>query len=288
MKRAFTLLELLVVIGIMGLLGTVSIGGYRAITRGMEQSGAVDNASRFVHAAFQRSLIDRQPVAVYYWNETIKGETSDDYAIVVGKAVAVRRAGRFSRVQGGVLYDEFADLNITYPTNSSSSASTAATMNLYPMDDVSDTSFERSLVSSFVEAEYQQEVFLLDPVTGTETMPNNMVAPPTDREIMMHGFKVVSGYQGWKAGDAYGFEFQYLTLPHNYIFGDQFSTSISDPIPDGSRGKLIFGGGGGGYELRSKNVRGRKTIDVCAVRPSGASLKAFKVGTTDDPTAKEK
>ena len=32
-KRAFTLLELLVVIALMGFLGTVAVGGYRAMRR---------------------------------------------------------------------------------------------------------------------------------------------------------------------------------------------------------------------------------------------------------------
>ena len=287
MKRAFTLLELLVVIGIMGLLGTVSIGGYRSITRGMEEKGAVDNASRFIHTAFQRALIDRQPVAVYYWNETIKGETSEDYATVVGKAVAVRRAGRFSRVRGDMLYDEFADLNCTYPTNSVRGAGAKTdTMALYPMDDATDTAFERSLVSSSVTEEYQQEVFLLG--EEGEAMPNGMTPPPNDDDILMYGFKVVDGYTGWKNGDAYGFEFQYLTLPHNYIFGDKFSTSITDPVPEQSRGKMVFGGGGGGYSQRSQNLRGTRQIVVSALRPSGTSLRAFQVGKTADPTQEKK
>lgn len=296
MKRAFTLLELLVVIGIMGLLGTASIGGYRAVTRGMEERGAVDNASRFVHAAFQRSLIDRQPVAVYYWNETIKGETADDNAIVVGKAVAVRRAGRISRARGSYIYDEFADLNLTYPTNSASSAgSSVASMYLYPMDSVSDTSFERSRVATFVVSAQDagQNVQEIDPLgESDETMPNGLTAPsdynPVTIAIPMYGFEVFDGYSGWQRGDAYGFEFQYLTLPHNYIFGTQFSSSMDDPVPTSSQGKMIFGGGAGGYSQRGNNVRGTKTIEVCALRPNASgSLTAVKVGKTKDPTQTE-
>lgn len=289
MKRAFTLLELLVVIGIMGLLGTASIGGYRAVTRGMEERGAVDNASRFIHSAFQRSLIDRQPVAVYYWNETIKEETADENAIVVGKAVAVRRAGRVSRFANNVVYDEFADLNLTYPTNNVSTASSAASgMYLYPMDDVSDTSFERSRVATFV---VQSTVTEADPVgTSDETMPPGMAAlvdsSPTSMEMPMYGFKVTSGYSDWQRGDAYGFEFQYLTLPHNYIFGTDFSKQMDNPVS--GKKKLVFGGGAGGYDQRSSNVSGTKVIQVCALRPDKTgSLSPVKVGETKDPTAKE-
>lgn len=289
MKRAFTLLELLVVIGIMGLLGTASIGGYRAVTRGMEERGAVDNASRFIHSAFQRSLIDRQPVAVYYWNETIKEETADENAIVVGKAVAVRRAGRVSRFANNVVYDEFADLNLTYPTNNVSATSSAASgMYLYPMGDVSDTSFERSRVATFV---VRNTVTEADPLgVQNEDMPNQMVAPvdssPTSMEMPMYGFKVTSGYSDWQRGDAYGFEFQQLTLPHNYIFGTDFSKQMDNPVS--GKKKLVFGGGAGGYDLRSSNVSGTPRIQISALRPDKTgSLSPVKVGETKDPTAKE-
>ena len=117
MKKAFTLLELLVVMGIVGLLGTVSVGGYHAMQRGMEERGVMQNVNAFVRAAYHRAQIDRQPTAVYFWNETVRSRTMDEHEIVVGKAVAVRRFGRFSRVSGSVLIDEFADLDLTYETD---------------------------------------------------------------------------------------------------------------------------------------------------------------------------
>ena len=284
MKRGFTLLELLVVIGIMGLLGTVSIGGYRAITRGMEERGAIDNASRFVHAAFQRALIDRQPVAVYFWNETIKGETADDNEIVVGKAVAVRTSGRLSCVDGDMLYDEFADLNLTYPVGEEGE-NAGSGMYLYPM--LNDGGFDRSRIASVVYRDEKPETFLLDPRNGeSEAMPNNMVAPPADTKgkIPMYGFELTGGYRGWRAGDAYGFEFQYLTLPHNYIFGDQYNKTMDNPVSTASQQKLFFGGGIGGYENRKTNLNGSGTVDVYALRPDASgSLKPVKVGETADP-----
>ena len=73
MKRAFTLLELLVVIGIMGFMGTISVGGYRAMRRGMEERGVMQNVNQFIRSAYQRAQIERQPVAVYFWNETLRG-----------------------------------------------------------------------------------------------------------------------------------------------------------------------------------------------------------------------
>ena len=104
-------MELLVVIAIMGILGTVSVGGYRAMQRGMEDRGVMQNVNQFIRSAYQRAQIDRLPVNVYFWNETLREESDVETAIVVGKAIAVRRSGRFTKVQGSYLYDEFGDLN---------------------------------------------------------------------------------------------------------------------------------------------------------------------------------
>ena len=43
-RRAFTLVELLMVVMIMGILGAVTVGGYRAMQRGMEERGVMDKA----------------------------------------------------------------------------------------------------------------------------------------------------------------------------------------------------------------------------------------------------
>ena len=110
-RRAFTLLELLVVMAIMGMMAVMSVGGYRAMRRGMQERAVGENVDKFLRAAHQRAQIDRQPVAVYLWNETLQvaRDNADGVAIVVGKAVAVRYAGRLTRVVGNNLYDEFGD-----------------------------------------------------------------------------------------------------------------------------------------------------------------------------------
>ena len=99
------------VVMIMALLGTITVGGYRAMQRGMEERGAMENANHFIRAAYRRAQIDRQPVALWFWNETIREETDTEPMIVVGKAVAVRRAGRVSRYSDLYLFDEFGDLD---------------------------------------------------------------------------------------------------------------------------------------------------------------------------------
>ena len=143
MNRAFTLLELLVVIAIMAILGGITVSGYRQMKRGMEERGTVQNANQFIRSAYQRAQIDRQPVAIYFWNETLKGRTSEEFEIVVGRAVAVRRAGRLTRVTGNYLCDEFGDLKYNTKIldedeegleNSSSSSADGGGINFYQMN----------------------------------------------------------------------------------------------------------------------------------------------------------
>ena len=60
-KRAFTLVELLVVVGIMATLATVSIGSYFAVVRGMADRGALAAATSVISLALERARIDMQP-----------------------------------------------------------------------------------------------------------------------------------------------------------------------------------------------------------------------------------
>jgi len=289
-KKGFTLIELLVVVGIMGLLGTASIGAYRSVVRGMEERGAVENASQFVHAAFQRAMIDRLPTAVYFWNETVREATMDDNEVVVGKAVAVRRAGRISAKDGNYLYDEFADLNRTYSSDDENSSLRGSGMYLYRLDNTRD-GLQRSRVYDVVHKFELPEFMLLDPADGSaEDWGALRMSQPTDGgngKIVMYGFELQSaGGASWNVGDAYGFEFQTIELPKNYIFGSSYSKTVQDPVREA--GSIMFGGGAGGYDKRSQNVTGTKTIDICALRPdSSGNLSARKVGTTADPTEEE-
>lgn len=284
-RKGFTLLELLVVVGIMGLLGTASIGAYRSITRGMEERGALQNASQFMHAAFQRAMIDRQPTAVYVWNETLQSSTADENEIVVGKAVAVRRAGRITGVDGNYLQDEFADLNLTYPVNEGSQ--NGSTMFLYQLDNVMD-GLKRSRVYDSVHKSSVAEIYLLNPVGGaTEQTTGSLPAPSGSGTINIYGFEIENANGvTWEVGNAYGFEFMSLELPHNFIFGNSqgdYSNDISNPIA--GEKKLVFGGGAGGYERRSDNVQGANTIKISALRQDqSGNIKPVEIGTTADPT----
>ena len=283
MKKAFTLLELLVVMGIVGLLGTVSVGGYHAMQRGMEERGVMQNVNAFVRAAYHRAQIDRQPTAVYFWNETVRSRTMDEHEIVVGKAVAVRRFGRFSRVSGNVLIDEFADLDLTYETDRESSGGQSKQSNviyLYPMEKLSDiasgTQLRRSMVSARVSDESDTVVFADGNPPTAEGNDSENTVPAWGFEIRDEG-----GVQ-WKAGMAYGLEFMQIELPRNYVFGSDYSNSADNPVR--TAGTLVFDvGRNDGSGTASGAIEGRNSVTVYSLRADGANLKAEKVASSDNP-----
>ena len=291
MKRAFTLIELLVVIGIMGLLGTISVGGYQAMQRGMEDRGALQTVNTLVKAAYARAQIDRSPTAIYYWNETIRSESEDENAVVVGHAVAVRRMGRITGLpESTLLLDEFADLNHSYATYDASGSGNGNgdknanggggeddkqnTMYLYCLDKLSNNRISRSVVSSKVESYELTEKYL-------QTYPGLPTDNAGSGRMTVWGFRVEQpGDAQWKVGSIYGLEFAEITLPHNYIFGSQFSRRVDTPIE--GEGAMVFkvgvNTGSGAVGQTSSRVQ------IYALRPDGSGgLKAKQVGTTENP-----
>jgi len=289
MKRGFTLIELLVVIGIMGLLGTVSVAGYRAMQRGMEERGVMQNVNELIKAAYERAQIDRQPTAIYFWNETLRSSDEEDNEIVVGRAVAVRRQGRLSRVAEGILFDEFSDLNKTYPTtesgdsesdeNANGDGSADAgdnTMYLYYLDNPSGGALriQRSVVSQRVDKENVGETYL-------NGIPSDSTGSGGNIEVW--GFKVEdAGGVDWRAGSSYGVEFAELTLPHGYIFGNGYSTDVKDPVREAGTMLFKVGRNTGNGVSGGSTVEG--SITVYSLRPNASgSLSAQPVNDNDNP-----
>lgn len=276
MKRAFTLLELLVVIAIMAILGGITVSGYRQMKRGMEERGAIQNANQFIRSAYQRAQIDRQPVAIYFWNETLRGRTSEEFEVVVGKAVAVRRAGRLTRVTGNYLCDEFGDLKYNTKIldedeeglDSTASSADGGGINFYQLNGDEGNNPARSVVYEITRRDDTQEPLLSG---GNKKF-----------ECFAYELKDRGGVT-WTVGDAYGFEFAELTLPHGYIFGSSYSRDVRNPIAGNSvmRFSVSANSGDGGLS----GTDGASTIIISSLRPDNSgALSAQKVGTTDSPT----
>ena len=308
MKKAFTLVELLVVIGIMGLLGTISVGGYRAMQRGMAERGVMENVDHFIRAAYQRAQIDRQMTAIYFWNETLRKEDDYSAAIVVGRAVAVRRSGRISRKDGQLIYDEFADLERSYATDDNVSGNAVGdgtgtaegnTMYLYPMDSVSDVQDNNELKRSIVyQRVYGNEKTILPKYLSAAENGGNLTdndggyksAGDIDKgEIVSYAFKLAPSQPvsvDWKPGMAYGFEFAELELPHGYIFGTTYSSDINNPVQ--TQGTLVFTAGrcsGNGIEGTGGIENRSGTIRVSVLRPNeSGAISAEKVDDSTRPT----
>lgn len=269
------MIELLVVIGIMGLMGTVAVGGYRAMQRGMEERGVVGSVNHFIRSAYQRAIMDRQPVTVYFWNETLRDETELDTVLAVGRAVAVRRGGRISHVSGSggkdsLLVDEFGDLRFSRlvvdedaedgeETNARAVDATGNGMYLYKLDG-GGSGFQRSIVSRS---------------TRRCRITDTMATTGENMEIEPYAYVVIDPHTvgSWAVGDAYGFEIAEIQLPDNYIFKSTFSRSTATPVA-GTTSMRFFADGG------TQN----DTIEISSLRPGrSGDISAQRIAVTDSP-----
>ena len=296
-RRAFTLLELLVVIGIMGLLGAITSGGYRSMVRGMEERGAMQEANAFVRAAYERAQTDRQPTAIYFWNELLRSEdaSAGHSLVVVGRAVAVRRQGRLTRVEGSFLVDEFADLDQVFATptadeETKGGVSDQSTMSLWNMDDIASGKLYRSRVSTTVFKNRDRKAFFLgETVEGNAQAAAGEAGEEGDDDTNLSNgipgwafYLQDAGNASWKQGSAYGFEFQTMTLPRNYIFGDDYPTSEGTPIKPA--GVIVFKAAQiSASGEASGGILSGGTVNVRVLRQKGVSMQKFDIGTTVSP-----
>ena len=260
MKRAFTLMELMVVVGIMSFLGVAATGGYNALQRGMAERGATAVATSLLQAAKERAMVDRSPTMVFCYNRLLREASDDANAIVVGEAVAVRRAGRVSWVQGNYIVDEFADLHNSYDVETDDSRlQERKGMKLWRFDDARMNDMRYSVVADAVRqldingtsyAEWANGGTGESGANGAGGSGPNAVTHPLDKDftgtpstlnIRAYAFFNLnnSAYEpsAWTIGDGYGFEFANVQLPHNFVFG---SGSVPSKVGDVSFVKAIY------------------------------------------------
>lgn len=261
-RRAFTLIELLVVMAIMGMMGAISVGGYRAMRRGMEERSVRDNVNRFLHAAYQRAQIDRLPVVVYYWNELLREESEDSTIVVVGKAVAVRMSGRISKFDGTYLFDEYGLSKQAVDESDDGQGGESGGMYLYCLG--TGGSVQKSEVRDVpVWRPFEQKLVMVE---GDQT-----------NGFGSYAYELKDGYKGWKVGDAYGFEFADITLPHGYIFGSSDGDYPKTMSKSVSETKSV---------LYSVDGSDSESVKLASLRP-GKSGK-IEAQTIGDSNAKER
>ncbi len=215
--RGFTLVELLVTMGLMALLATVSIGGYYGAVRGMTERGAKQDVVSFLRLARQRALVDQVPTAVIFMNRLLSAEDINlgESERVVGEAIAIRRVGRITHIDGSYLSDEFGDLDKIYPKETAnSSSSQSADMRLYRMQD---PNVKYSTVRDcVVRTKLSTEILFGMDITGNYQTNN----------VYVWAFEKTGGSASWKVGDAYGTEIASIRLPHGYVFGSTVPSQV--------------------------------------------------------------
>ena len=229
MKKGFTLVELLAVIGLMGLMGAIAIGGYSAVVRGMSDRAALDAAKGIIDAARQRANLDRKKTYVYLYDEVVKVDSEMSAGIVNGVAIAVRPVGRVSAVVGDLICDEFGDLANTYASLSAEEGSSdsemeasASTMKLYSIPQKDFALVKEGVFKTSVQVNRTLETPDGD---SDETATGVSGEDWVNRSFYYYGFKRVGGGATFSAGDEYGQEFAVARLPPGYTFSSSVQMS---------------------------------------------------------------
>lgn len=278
-SRGFTLVELIVVIGLMGLLSTISIGGYFAASRGMAARGVVQDTASLIRQAMQTCLIDQVPTAVLFLNR--RNNTKAEGGEAYGTAIAIKMAGRISYVAqnggktsqgdsisvggGALLIDEFADWNQSYSVDASDKPKQLG-VRLYRMfsgkDGVDSLGKGLRNCSSLMCAwvgykEFDQDFLISDGRKIVDWCKDNKKEYKDNTKFSGIGYRNANSFRwglpfhpdngsflqasDWRVGDAYGIEIAQLELPKNYIFGSSVPNGAElEPASSPSKGVLVF------------------------------------------------
>jgi len=207
MKRAFTLLELLTVIAIMGILGTVSIGGYQAITRGMNERAALDVARNIADTARQRANLDRCRTYLFLYNEVQSLTTDEEPGQVCGLAIAVKGAGRISGLDGTDKWlDEFGDLDKKFRAMEKDGEELTE-------DEMKQKAGKFRLFKLTNEGKY---AIVRDGVVSSLTEKD--LEDGQTHQYRRFGYEKISGNISFSVGEEYGKEFGVVRLPKGFVF----------------------------------------------------------------------
>ncbi len=271
-RGGFSLVELIVVIGLMALLSTISIGGYFAASRGMAARGVMQDTTSIIRQAMQTCLIDQVPTAVLFCNRRQNRKSEDGEAY--GTAIAIKMVGRISYIAnggrtatgdslpvgGGLLVDEFADWNQSYPMDASDNKKQRA-IRLYQMSSPNGHRLKQgvkqcsSLMCAWVgytqlDAEYligakkTLEDFCKDfklNAAGNKSRAGIGYENGNDFRwgLPFHPDNNGLNKDAWHVGDAYGVEIASLDLPKNYIFGTTVPND-AELVPASGTPALVF------------------------------------------------
>ena len=256
-RAAFTLVELMVVVGLMALLGTVSVTGYFAAARGMADRAAKQDTIALIRQAMQVCLIDQTPTAVLFFNRQTKSKddnVSDDEAKAssAGAAIAIKMVGRISYVSGDLIVDEFADWNQSCPVSTASRGNDVG-IPFYRMSDLSGQVAQgidkcRAYVSTAVEPVSFDNEYMIAYGGQVQHFCDDYKKRGSDNKKFSgtaynngnnqrwgHRIKERNGIT-WKVGDAYGMEIGKLDLPKGYLYG----TKAANSTKIDSAGALTF------------------------------------------------
>lgn len=244
--RGFTLLELIVVVGIMGMLGVSAAGAYSALQRGTQERAAVAVAAAVLRSAQERAHVDRLPTAVFCYNRLIKAPRGeDDNGVVIGVMTAIRRSGRVSYVKGDLLYDEFADLDQTYEpvADKNEAKRKGGSFRLFRFGGGTPSRMEYTVVSDEVVRDEDSERITLFSGAGAGLQQTNLLSTA----FLDVGGGTISA-SSWHVGDGYAFEFAEVQLPNGFVFGNnvpsvpgkivEMTPIVFDPEEDRSTKKV--------------------------------------------------
>ncbi len=278
-RRGFTLVELIVVIGLMGLLATISIGGYFAASRGMAIRGVVQDTASLIRQAQQTCLIDQVPTAVLFLNRRLNTKAQEGEAF--GTAIAIKMVGRVSYIAerggktsqgdaisvggGALLIDEFADWNQSYSVDASDN-SKQRSIRLYRMfsgeDGVGSLGKGLTECCSLMCAwvgykDFDSDYMITAGSKVVDWCAANGKEYGDNQTFSGVGYRNANSFRwglpfhpdngsylqpkDWRIGDAYGIEIASLDLPKHYIFGSTVPNDVKlVPASSPSKGVLVF------------------------------------------------